>query len=78
MVCLFALFSWYFCIIVDCIKSMLSHMIDKILVVYLWFCILYGVFVSPVLLVLLYFCRLYKIDTFLYVRHNPYCIFVVL
>ena len=64
MVCLFALFSWYFCIIVDCIKSMLSYMIEKIPVVYLLFCILYGVFVFLALLVLLYFCRLYEINAF--------------
>ena len=53
-------------------------MIAKILVVYLLFCKLYGIFVCPVLLVLLYFCRLYKINAFLYDRQNPDCIFVVL
>ena len=48
-----------------------------ILIVYLLFCILYGIFVCPVLLVLLYFCRLYKINALLYDRQNPGCIFAV-
>ena len=49
-----------------------------ILIVYLLFCILYGIFVCPVLLVLLYYCRLYEINAFLYDRQNLDCIFVVL
>ena len=65
MVCLFSLFSRYFCISVDCIKSMHSYMFAKILFVYLLFCKLYGMSVCPVLLVLLYYCRLYKINAFL-------------
>ena len=36
-----------------------------ILIVYLLFCKLYGVFVFLALLVLLYFCRLYEITAFL-------------
>ena len=64
--------------IVACIKSMHSYTVAKILVVYLLFCKLYGIFVCPALLVLLYYCRLYKINAFLYDRQNPDCIFVVL
>ena len=46
-------------------------MFALILMVYLSFCKLNGMFVSLVLLVLLYFCRLYKIYAFLYVRQIP-------
>ena len=62
MVSLFALFSWYFCISVDCMnmKSMYSYMFTIILMVYLLFCKLYGMFVCPDLKAHLYICRLYE------------------
>ena len=53
-------------------------MFAKILFVYLLFCKLYGMSVCPVLMVLLYYCGVYKINALLYVRQNPFRIFVVL
>ena len=78
MVSLFALFSWYFCIIVGCIKSMHSYndrlnpdsIFGVLLVV--WFVCL------PFSFGTLYFCRLYEINAFLHDRQNPGSIFVVL
>ena len=62
MVLLFALLSWYFCISVDCMKSMHSYMIAKIYIVVLyivWYlCLSCSLGTSVILVIILDLCIL--------------------